>query len=341
MMSEELLEQFRQLGGTAQNIVLREGSYGRGVFPQDPGKPILIHIPESLLIPVSMLILQGTDLVVREDARIPENIRAFFASYQKHLSWGAGVFTHLLESERLWCQLPEPVKEKMIGILQADLGNNPFDISNSTQLINRYYLTRAIGYASSIFGQEGHVMPFIELINHSKDGGAYKSHNGIAFDGVYAGEVFANYNPMFDSMKLFTQYRFSAPATTAYSFPIRLICGDSFIQVLRNTADHQFIDGKRYPNILIVDKGVQLSYLELGNCSNPRACRSSFLRLMSGTPIQNPNEVFDQLEAHNRSCLISLLRVLQNHQGSMISELQSAVLNQMETLSTYWGSDPL
>jgi hypothetical protein len=337
MTFEELLEQFLQLGGTAQNIVLREGSYGRGVFPQDPGKPILIHIPESLLIPVSMLTLNGTDLVVREDARIPENIRAFFASYQKYLSWGAGVHTHLLETERSWCQLPEAVKNMLIVIMQADLGSNPFDISNLTKLINRYHLTRSIGYASSTFGQDGYVMPFIELINHSKDGGTYKSHNGIAFDGIYTGEVFANYNPLFDSMKLFTQYRFCAPAMTAYSFPVRLICGDSFIQVLRNTADHQFIDGERYPNVVIADNGVQLSYLELGNCSNPRACRSSFLRIMRGTPIQNPNEVFDQLEAHNRNCLISLLRVLQKHQEPMISELQSAVLNQLETLSTYWG----
>src|SRR6266480_2604064 len=53
----ELLDEFRALGGTADNIRLGDGQFGRGLFPVDGTKPVAIHIPDSLLVPV-------TDLVV-------------------------------------------------------------------------------------------------------------------------------------------------------------------------------------------------------------------------------------------------------------------------------------
>ena len=49
----DMLTVFRALGGTADNICLRHGERGRGIFPVDPGRPIAIHIPENLLIKLS------------------------------------------------------------------------------------------------------------------------------------------------------------------------------------------------------------------------------------------------------------------------------------------------
>ena len=47
---DDMLDEFRALGGTADNICLKEGPFGRGLFPRDPSKPIRIHIPENLLV---------------------------------------------------------------------------------------------------------------------------------------------------------------------------------------------------------------------------------------------------------------------------------------------------
>jgi len=43
----EMLEEFRALGGVAENICLKEGQYGRGLFPREPSKPIQVQIPPA------------------------------------------------------------------------------------------------------------------------------------------------------------------------------------------------------------------------------------------------------------------------------------------------------
>jgi len=55
----DMLTVFRALGGTADNICLRHGERGRGIFPVDPGRPIAIHIPENL-----------PELVARYDGKV-------------------------------------------------------------------------------------------------------------------------------------------------------------------------------------------------------------------------------------------------------------------------------
>ena len=40
----EMLDEFRALGGVAENIRLGHGVFGRGLFPIDPAKPIRIVV---------------------------------------------------------------------------------------------------------------------------------------------------------------------------------------------------------------------------------------------------------------------------------------------------------
>ena len=57
---EDMLEEFRVLGDTADNVCLKEGRYGRGLFPVDPSKRVKIHIPDSLLVePKYVSIMDG------------------------------------------------------------------------------------------------------------------------------------------------------------------------------------------------------------------------------------------------------------------------------------------
>jgi hypothetical protein len=46
----QLVDEFRALGGTIENVQLAEGPLGRGLFPVDPAQPFLIRIPENLLV---------------------------------------------------------------------------------------------------------------------------------------------------------------------------------------------------------------------------------------------------------------------------------------------------
>ena len=61
---DAMLAEFRGLGGIADNICIRDGQFGRGLFPIDPSKPVDVYIPESLLIDVQHLHFAYADLRV-------------------------------------------------------------------------------------------------------------------------------------------------------------------------------------------------------------------------------------------------------------------------------------
>ena len=45
-----LLSEFRRLGGIADNICLKEGEYGRGIFSVNPNLKARIFTPSKLLV---------------------------------------------------------------------------------------------------------------------------------------------------------------------------------------------------------------------------------------------------------------------------------------------------
>ena len=85
---DDMLEEFRALGGTAENICLKNGRFGRGLFPVDPAKPISVRIPDSLLVePKHVSVENGA---FRLDAHAPVGARekSFLENYQRDFSWG-------------------------------------------------------------------------------------------------------------------------------------------------------------------------------------------------------------------------------------------------------------
>ena len=125
----DMLTVFRALGGTADNICLRHGERGRGIFPVDPGRPIAIHIPENLLIKLSDIrFVDGKFRMKPETKATPAEI-AFFEHYENNFSWGEGGRT---ETERVFEQaqtLPQSLRHKLKA--EYPLGNwfdDPTDV---------------------------------------------------------------------------------------------------------------------------------------------------------------------------------------------------------------------
>lgn len=71
----DLIEEFRRLGGSADNICLRAGPFGRGVFPVDPSQPMLVRAPENFLLPVEEAAFQGDERRPTALSRLPETTR--------------------------------------------------------------------------------------------------------------------------------------------------------------------------------------------------------------------------------------------------------------------------
>jgi len=99
----DLLEEFRALGGSAENVSLGEGAFGRGLFPVDPGRPFLLRAPETLLVSVGDIAFENGRLTVGPKAAAGVRERKFVEDYYS-LAWGGG---GRAEIERIFAQAQE------------------------------------------------------------------------------------------------------------------------------------------------------------------------------------------------------------------------------------------
>src|ERR1700683_1846899 len=86
----DLLEEFRRLGGTADNVCTRDGSFGRGIFPIDPSRPVRIRVPENLLLTFEEATFQEGKFRVAPNSRMGDAERKWLEHYMDNYSWGGG-----------------------------------------------------------------------------------------------------------------------------------------------------------------------------------------------------------------------------------------------------------
>jgi len=85
-----MLDEFRTLGGTAENIRLGHGARGRGLFPIDPSQPVTLQVPPNLLMDVDDVVFENGALKLASDAEAGTRERRFFEDYQADFAWGGG-----------------------------------------------------------------------------------------------------------------------------------------------------------------------------------------------------------------------------------------------------------
>ena len=90
MSAVELLSQYRALGGVADNVQLRQGPHGWGLFVVDPGQPVRVFTPAHLLIaPQDLRLTRQGHVQVRPQAGLSPDLVCFHEAYQRELGWGA------------------------------------------------------------------------------------------------------------------------------------------------------------------------------------------------------------------------------------------------------------
>ena len=67
---DEMIAEFRRLGGVAENFRYGTGPFGRGLFAIDPTQPVRLQVPKRLLIPTDMLVAKGDRLEIRPEAPV-------------------------------------------------------------------------------------------------------------------------------------------------------------------------------------------------------------------------------------------------------------------------------
>jgi len=328
----DLITEFRALGGTADNVTLGTGPLGRGLFTLDPANPSKIHVPENLLISVSDTVFENGQLRVKPDANVPARERALFEFFEERFSWGSGGRRDCEDFLSRVDTLPEEVR----SVLVKDLGLKLFASKPTPQRAEQRFLRSRM----MTYGDRYVLMPVMELANHGTSGSSFETKSGVAISGYFASEVFAHYG-MVDPYAAFEVWSFASSEPLAFSLPATMPIGKRHLTILRQLSNRKVRGSLRVPVLSTEDDKVTISYLMLGHAKFPRLSKGIFYQFMSDIGADNAEELFDRIRRFNIEKFLKLLEVLEPHQGGIITPLRGMCRHQIAAMTHAIGTRPI
>ncbi|MBV9571360.1 MAG: hypothetical protein JO056_08975 [Alphaproteobacteria bacterium] len=324
---DDMLEEFRALGGTAENVCLKDGRYGRGLFPIDPAKPVDIHIPESLLLESKHVTVENGSFCVGAGATIGVREKSFLENYEREFSWG--VASHETEGLlRMFHAAPAELSELLKSPFNLDLW---LQEPTTEAIVERYFASRIIRYKDKTV-----VMPIVELANHGLES-QYKTGGGVGvgIGGRFENEVLVSYSGG-DPLLIFRNWGF-ASRVQGIGLSLSLAFNEQKLRIGRS--EPKPADGRNslVPEVGTEDGMTVLSHILLGNKRNPRVPRGIFYRVCREAGIRDAAELFDRIQHINRTQYLRLAELSETASPRLGRLLRNLAYAQLEVLSFSFG----
>jgi len=270
---DELLNSFRALGGRAENICLRNGSRGRGVFPVNSSLDSSIIVPNDLLIETKDIFLKQGKIKVRPESQYSDNSKQFFECYQQQYGWGGKGREEVEKFERSLKTLPENVLKYMSdrNFLSLDLRHK----GNWEECIFRLFIqSREVE-----FGGKKFLAPIWDLVNHDifSPPCIFKNQIHTYHKAGDSEEFLHDYGPSTPIQRLLS-HGFSSPEKFSFSGQFSLSSPDLKKTLLCNgniMFDDSFI-------VEETDSSYQIDYLTLVNSICPDQPYNAFINQIKG-----------------------------------------------------------
>lgn len=324
---DELIAEFRALGGTFDNARLGEGRFGRGLFAIDPSRPVRIRVPENLLPRANDVVFENGRLTLSPDAEIGARERKFFDDYHAEFSWGGGGRAEIERKVELAQALPAELRETLVKVYRC---GSWFEPLNQTTVEQRFLASRRIGY-----GDHNVMMPVLELANHGV-GPRFASGDGIGIQGSVTDEIFVNYRDS-DSYGLFVSWGFASPQPQALSIALNGNVGQQRLYIDRDVELAKRPDQLSVPPLAFEDGVAKLKFLVTGNRSFPRVARGIFYKVMREAGLSGYEEAFDMVQYVNQTHFLGLLEAIEPFEGPMIDTLRRMARYQLQSMSFSFG----
>jgi hypothetical protein len=328
-----MLEEFRVLGGTADNVSLKAGRYGRGLFPVDPSKPVKLHIPDTLLLDPKYVSIVNGNFSVDTGAPIGRREKSFLENYERDFSWGA---THH-ETEGL-LQMFYAAPAELRELLSKSFDLDPWLGGPTAEAVfHRFFTSRLVHYKDRAV-----IMPIVELANHGSAPG-YELDDGVGLSGRFEDEVLVRYNQL-DPLQVFQHWGFVSTIESfgwSLSFGISLESKQLDLRIRRN--DLNFEEGRDpfYPQVQKDGEQTVLSKMLLGHKAYPGVPRGIFYRVCSEAGVDDAAELFDRIQHVNRTQFLCLARLSETAAPRLGRLLRNLAYAQLELLSNSFGArDP-
>jgi hypothetical protein len=322
---DQMLADFRALGGGAENICVKSGEHGRGLFPLDPSKPVNLYVPENLLLKVGDVQYDNGTMRLKKESEAGAKEKEFFEKYQANFGWGAGgredctAFIEALDS------LPGEIRD----LLAKDFGLATLFRGDKVNRVEHRFLK------SRMIGSKGRyvLMPVIELVNHGSKGVSFQYKNGISVTGTFPDEILVHYFDATDPFTVFSTWGFAHPESVAFSLVMNMPLSNKRLQINRALQEKGKLGDARAPIVKITDKAITLSHLMLGSAKFPRLAKGVFYRIMKDLKEPNAEELFDRIQHFNRMKFLQLQEALEPHDGEMVRTLRKVATYQLEAMS--------
>ncbi|HVA33637.1 MAG TPA: hypothetical protein VNG31_05780 [Candidatus Baltobacteraceae bacterium] len=335
---DEVLAEFRSLGGVADNVRLGYGSRGRGLFVIDPAKPATVHVPENMLVPTEDFEIRDDRLAIKSQSKLGDPERRFFERYDKHCGSQAGLLDETWRQQTQWSELPVDVRQFIMTMGAIEEPERRFATPSLELCLHDFVRSRDI-----LYREKPHFAPLIDLLNHSSAASDYVIGEGIAAEGIYEDEVLVKYNDV-DSWALMLHYGFADACVRAYSLggiTVDLYARHT-LSISREVVRREVHAGFVFPVAEASGNAIGLSHLTLGNFNGLALPRAIFRNVMGGVlDAPRADEVFESIVYYNRGRFHALLRLLNKYDGPLIGTLRDAALHQLEALSACVGAQPL
>jgi hypothetical protein len=339
MCFEDLLDDFRALGGIAENVRRAMGSYGPGIFPIDRAREAVLWAPATLLIPTEDLEVRNGSLVLRAASAVGSKERQFFESLHLHDGWSTGTFDELWASQQQWHGLPNEVVVFIKGMGAMTDADLRFAEPSIGVCLYQFVRSRDVSYRG-----DARIMPVIDLVNHSNGAPPFVMTDGpgVGVRGTFPGEILVRYN-VADSWATALAYSFADASPYAYSLSLTVdLFGTKRLSILRNIGTGKAHDGIHYPVKRVDGNTIELSHVMLGNARQPDLPRAVFRKLLSGHVTERQaDDVFESVVHFNHSKFIEALRVLRKHDQPLVAVLEEAAIGQLDALSACVGARAL
>ena len=325
---DEMLDEFRALGGTADNVRLGEGAFGRGLFAHDPSRPVKVHIPDSLLVDIGHVVFENNEFRIAPGAPLGAREKTFLENYQRDFSWGVG----RRETEDL-LQMMHEAPADLRELLRSPFNAGRWLSEPTPQTVQERYLdSRVIHYKAADV-----VMPIVELANHGH-ASRYEVGDGVGFGGMFPGEVLVQYQ-LCDALQIFGKWGF-ASGSEPFALSINLVLEGNLGSLRIARGDVNAEAGRRpfFPDVTVEGNQVSLSYLMLGHRNYPRLARGNFYRIMRDAGRSDAEERFDRIQHANRMQFYKLDAASERAAPPLGRLLRSVARSQLEAMSNNVGT---
>lgn len=326
---EKTLDEFRKFGGIAENVILSEGVYGRGLFPKDPKLPIKLLVPNELLVATEWLKLnESNELILSDECDWSLEKKLFYLNYLRDFGYSEETKNEIFKRQSEFYSLPESVKSMLKGFGFSEL---LFQKPDAQSRLDAFKISRRIVTKNNNLV----LMPIIELINHDeKFNKSFTVSRDISVNGKFLSEVLINYGMGGDAVLMFETYGFSTIKPYAFSGALSVNIGSKIIRIARYVNLYDKMDKTNIPKVMVQGNEINLSCLVVGSVNDKTSPKKIFLKLMGdvGMPATLANELFNGIVNMNRQFFNRLLKELEPLEGNTVNNLRTMANNQMVTL---------